>query len=981
MIRCRGLGNPSSLSLCRACQRHGARSSPLLSRSHSTSQPADSNLTPAAKGLSATSGWGSKVVPRPIPPRGAWSTGSGILRRPGTPATGEASQPDTPSAPKPVDDSLLPHERAAKLRLAAAAQPKPEGRPAAFQRKPSNERPAAFQRTSPQRSGLGAQRPGKPGKQSHEAPRADEPQAIEQEKKSPFSRTHPAGFTKPHAVARPKHQHDEAKDKPAVWGSLRKREDRPANSAPSTSPAPSANANNFWEKFKDRVASGPNQNGASPSNTTSATPVASNAHYWEPENEQAAATTEETAETPAKTQDTSKGEFDTFDRREKKKRDKIAKTFQGSKGGRKGRQSRFEEEDEEYDEEAALRAEERRLRKAERKAQKQMDAMEAGDQGPPKILLPEYINLFNLAEALKLRPKALLQALEEMGFENITEDSIFTGETASLIALEYGFDPTVDTGGQRDLRPRPPPEDLAALPSRPPVVTIMGHVDHGKTTLLDFLRKSSVAAQEHGGITQHIGAFIVKMSSGKRITFLDTPGHAAFLTMRQRGANVTDIVVLVVAADDSVMPQTLEAIKHAREAKVPMIVAINKIDKEDARPDQVKADLARHGVEIEDFGGDVQVVPVSGKTGQGMDDLEENISLLSDILDARAETDGLAEGWVLEASVKPVGKSATVLVRRGTLRQGDFIVAGTAWARVRLLRNEAGMEVSEAPPGTPVEIIGWRDELPAAGDEVLEAPDEDRARTAIEYRNEMRYRQVSSQQLLEQEQRERERLAAEAAENDPEAEGSGTTLVNFTVKCDVAGSVEAICASIQELGNNEVQPRILRSSAGQVSEFDIDHAATSRSIIVNFNSAIPPHIKRMAEDQGVRIIDHTVIYHLTDDVKAALSEKLDDVITHKVVGDAEVLQIFPINIKGRVYRNIAGCKVRNGLVSRNALVRIIRKGEKIYDGKVEAIKHGKKDVSEMRKGTECGISFEDFEDMQPGDQLQLYEEVREKRTL
>jgi translation initiation factor IF-2 len=755
---------------------------------------------------------------------------------------------------------------------------------------------------------------------------------MEQENGSTQSSSHPAGFTKPPPVARPRHQHNGAQEKPAVWGSLIKRKERPAGSASSNT----GNAGDFWEKFKSRVADGPREAATSPFTTTPAAPAESNAHYWEIPKEQDAAPAEDTNDKPARSQETPYGESDTFDRSDKKRK-KIAKAFQ--KGGRKGRQSRFEEEDEEYDEAAAMRAEERRLRKAERKAQKQLDNMEEDDQGAPKIFLPEFINLFNLAGALKLRPRALLRALEEMGFENITEDSIFTGETASLIALEYGFDPTVDTGGQRDLRPRPPPEDLTAVPSRPPVVTIMGHVDHGKTTLLDFLRKSSVAAQEHGGITQHIGAFIVEMSSGKRITFLDTPGHAAFLTMRQRGANVTDIVVLVVAADDSVMPQTLEAIKHAREAKVPMIVAINKIDKEDARPDQVKADLARHGVEIEDFGGDVQVVPVSGKTGQGMDDLEENISLLSEILDARAETDGLAEGWVLEASVKQVGKSATVLVRRGTLRQGDFIVAGTAWARVRLLRNEAGVEISEAPPGTPVEIIGWRDELPAAGDEVLQAPDEDRAKTAIDYRNEMRYRQISSQQLLEQEQRERDRLAAEELANDPEAAeaaSSGTTLVNFTVKCDVAGSVEAICASIQELGNNEVRPRILRSSAGQVSEFDVDHAATSRSVIVNFNSTIPPHIKRMAEDQGVRIMDHNVIYHLTDDIKATLSEKLDDIITHKVVGDAEVLQIFPINIKGRVYRNIAGCRVRNGIVSRNALVRILRKGEKIYDGEFPA---------------------------------------------
>ncbi|KAH6688705.1 translation initiation factor IF-2 [Verticillium dahliae] len=455
----------------------------------------------------------------------------------------------------------------------------------------------------------------------------------------------------------------------------------------------------------------------------------------------------------------------------------------------------------------------------------------------------------------------------------------------------------------------------------------------------------------------------------------------------KRGAHVTDIVVLVVAADDSVKPQTLEAIKHARAAKVPMIVAINKVDKEDARVDQVKSDLARHGVEIEDFGGDVQVVCVSGKTGQGMDDLEENIATLSEILDVRAEADGLCEGWVLEASVKQDGKAATVLVKRGTLRPGDSLVAGTARARVRLLRNEAGVELAEAPPGTPVEILGWRDELPAAGDAVLQAPDEERARKAVEYRTEMRYREESSRQLVEQEARERERKAAEEAtdqhsgESEGDAAAGGTKTVTFTVRGDVVGSVEAVCATIQELGNHEVKPRILRSAVGQVSESDVEHAATSGSVIVNFNAPVAPHIKRLADAAGVRLIAHSVIYHLADEVRQTLSDQLADVVSTKVVGEAEVLQIFPINTKGRAFRNIAGCKIRNGLVSRTAMVRVLRRGETVFEGKIDALKHGKKDVTEMRKGTECGISFEGYQDFQVGDQVQTYEEVREKRTL
>ncbi|OLN94269.1 Translation initiation factor IF-2, mitochondrial [Colletotrichum chlorophyti] len=659
------------------------------------------------------------------------------------------------------------------------------------------------------------------------------------------------------------------------------------------------------------------------------------------------------------------------------------RSFRGSK--KTAAQQRWEDENEEWDDKGAKRVADRRRKKAEERERRL--AKEEAAAAAQTIFLPEFISISNLGTALKMKPREFLKALGDMGFEDITEDSIMTGETAALVAMEFGFDPTVDTGGVRDLRPRPQPEDVSVLPQRPPVVTIMGHVDHGKTTLLDYLRKSSVAAQEHGGITQHIGAFRVKMSSGKLITFLDTPGHAAFLTMRQRGANVTDIVILVVAADDSVKPQTLEALKHARAAKVPMIVAINKIDKEDARPDQVKSDLARHGVEIEDFGGDVQVVCVSGKTGQGMDELEENIVTLAEIQDMRAETDGLAEAWVLEASVKPWGKSANVLVKRGTLRPGDFIVAGTTWARVRVLRDEAGKELTEAPPGTPVEVLGWRDELPAAGDQILQAPDEDRARTAVDYREEMREREASSKQLAEQEQRERDaKIAAEAAAEAAAAEAEGvevspTKIVNFIVRGDVVGSVEAVCATISEIGNNEVKSRILRSSAGQVSESDVEHAAASNSVIANFNNSLSGQIKHLAEEKGVKILDHTIIYHLADDVKQVMSENLADKVSSKVVGEAEILQIFPINIKGRVYKNIAGCKVRNGLVGRSASVRVLRRGEKIFDGKIDTLKHGKKDVNEIRKGTECGIAFDGFTDFQVGDQIQAYEEVREKRNL
>lgn len=377
----------------------------------------------------------------------------------------------------------------------------------------------------------------------------------------------------------------------------------------------------------------------------------------------------------------------------------------------------------------------------------------------------------------------------------------------------------------------------------------MGHVDHGKTTLLDWLRKSSIVDTEFGGITQHIGAFSVTMPSGKVITFLDTPGHAAFLSMRERGANVTDIVILVVAADDSVMPQTLEAVKHAQAAGVPMIVAINKVDKRDANVEKVMSDLGRHSIEVEALGGDVQTVPVSGKTGQGMEQLEEAVIALSEMLDHRAEKDGQVEGWVLEATTKRKGRVATVLVTRGTLRPGDIVVAGDTWAKVRSMTNEHGETTEAALPGTPVEIDGWR-EQPNAGDLVLSAESEDRAKQAVEYRVEKseRIKQTADMEAInearraarEQEEFEDEvRRAAEARGEDAEkavAEAIRTTRTNqpgktnevcFIIKADVSGSAEAIADAISPLGNHEVKTKVIRSSFGAISEFDIDYASAS----------------------------------------------------------------------------------------------------------------------------------------------------------
>ena len=697
----------------------------------------------------------------------------------------------------------------------------------------------------------------------------------------------------------------------------------------------------------------------------------------------------------------------------------------------------------EYDEEEDYEA-----TRAERKRQKKKDkAVQRAAAPPIPIILPEFISIANLAGALRVRAEDFTRKMTELGFEETANDHVLDAETAGLIASEFNFEPIVDRSESEDLHATPSTEDKSSLPPRPPVVTIMGHVDHGKTTLLDWLRKSSVAASEYGGITQHIGAFSVSMPLGRTITFLDTPGHAAFLSMRQRGANVTDIVILVVAADDSVKPQTIEAINHAKAAKVPIIVAVNKIDKEDANVERVKLDLSRYGIDVEDFGGDTQIVCVSGKTGQGMDELEDAAIALADILDMRAETDGPAEGWVLEATTKKAGRVATVLVRRGTMRPGDVVVAGNTWARVRSLRNEAGLQIPSAGPGTPVEVDGWR-EQPAAGDEVLQASDEQKAKTVIELRLERAQRvqmatdmaAVNEARRLEQEKREREDQPATIGEDGeeipiaPEPAPVGVKEVFFIIKADVSGSVEAILNSISALGNSEIRAHVLRSGVGPVTEFDIEHAAVAKGHVVAFNTVVDANISRLAEAQGVEVLESNIIYRLVDDVKGRLEAQLTPTTIQKVVGEAEVAQVFEITVKGRVTVPVAGCRVRNGVVSRTGKVRVLRDTAIVFDGmffqfriifcfilpllclssvpllyfhyssplerrpfyhpysiwytadstfigKFSSLKNVKKDVTEMRKGSECGIGFENWTDFKVGDQIQCYEEKTEKRTL
>ncbi|GAM83201.1 hypothetical protein ANO11243_011870 [Dothideomycetidae sp. 11243] len=676
---------------------------------------------------------------------------------------------------------------------------------------------------------------------------------------------------------------------------------------------------------------------------------------------------------------------------------------------RRGRRRERDEEDEGLDETSDLRRiRDRRQRDRDNRKQKvqaeerrKIAIAAKRSQTLTKITLPQFITVAHLAQALSVKLEKFTRTMEGLGFDNTAHDHVLSAENASLIALEFNFDPSIGTDlevVERDLAPRPAPEDQSSLAPRPPIVTIMGHVDHGKTTILDFLRKSSVAASEHGGITQHIGAFSVRMSGGKLVTFLDTPGHAAFLSMRKRGANVTDIVILVVAADDSVKPQTLEALKHAREANVPIIVAVNKVDKPEADVQKVKQDLARHGVEIEDFGGDVQVVPVSGKTGKGMGDLEESIVTLGEILDNRAEDSGLVEGWILEATTKAAGRVATVLVRRGTLKPGSIVVAGQTWARVRTLQNEAGVAITSAGPGTPVEVDGWRDQ-PMAGDMVLETETEQKATDVVDYRVELASRQklaedvdaINEARRLEQEKRDREKDDAEAAQKGfslSDATGnaaessSGPIEVPFIIKADVSGSAEAVEGYLQQLINPVCSPKILRTGVGAVSEFDVEHAAAAGGHIVTFNLPTPAgEISGLAHCNKVKLVEQNVIYRLLEQIKTILEDKLEPTKTQRVTGEAEVLKPFDIGIGGRKKLRIAGSKVRNGEMKRNSRVRVLRKGVKVYDGVISSLKNVKKDVTEMRKGTECGVGFEEWTDAQEGDQIQAYEEVLEKRSL
>ena len=584
-----------------------------------------------------------------------------------------------------------------------------------------------------------------------------------------------------------------------------------------------------------------------------------------------------------------------------------------------------------------------------------------------EVTIPEAITIQELANRMSERAVDVIRLLMKQGQMATINDTI-DADTAQLIAEEMGH--SVRRVSEADVEEGlfDTADEPAQLASRAPVVTVMGHVDHGKTSLLDAIRSSEVAAGEAGGITQHIGAYQVTAPSGARITFIDTPGHAAFTAMRARGARVTDIVVLVVAADDGVMPQTVEAIHHAKAAKVPIIVAINKIDKPDARPERVRTDLLQHEVQVESMGGEVVDVEVSATKKTNIDKLLEMIGLQAEILDLKANPDRPAEGTVIEAKLdRGRGPVATVLVQRGTLHPGDIVVAGAEWGRVRALVSDTGEPAESAGPSTPVEVLGFSG-TPDAGDRLAVVDSEARAREVTDYRA----------------RQKREKMAARATgmrgsleQMMAQARTSGRKEFPLVVKADVQGSVEAIVGALEKLATDEVAARVLHAGVGGISESDVTLAEASGVPIIAFNVRANKEAREAAERAGIEIRYYNIIYDLVDDVKKAMSGLLAPTLRESMLGNAQILEIFKVSKVG----NIAGCKVTDGSVERGANVRLIRDNVVIHEGKLSQLKRFKDDVREVGSGMECGMAFENYQDMRQGDVIECYRVEQIQRSL
>ncbi|MEE9312329.1 MAG: translation initiation factor IF-2 [Planctomycetota bacterium] len=582
-----------------------------------------------------------------------------------------------------------------------------------------------------------------------------------------------------------------------------------------------------------------------------------------------------------------------------------------------------------------------------------------------EVEIGDTIVVSELAQKMSLKANVVIKALMKMDTMAAINDSI-DHDTACLIAEELGHKPVAMSDGvEGELREMMLAVDASDEQARAPVVTVMGHVDHGKTSLLDYIRKSRVASGEAGGITQHIGAYHVDTPQGM-VTFLDTPGHAAFTAMRARGAESTDVVILVVAADDGVMPQTEEAILHAKAAGVPVVVAINKMDKEGADSERVINELAAKDVIPEEWGGDTQFVKVSAHTGEGIDTLLEAILLQAEVLELSAPTDGVARGIIVEARIeKGRGVVATALVQAGTLRKGDYLLAGGSVGKIRAMSDEAGKAILEAGPSIPVEILGL-DTPPDAGDDFAVVSDERKAREVAQVRQ----------------QKERDERVARQKANKLENmfagfEGTEKKILPVLVKADVRGSLEAILASLADIGNDEVAVNVINSGIGGLTESDINLAATSGAVVMGFNVRAEVSGRRLAEAEGIEIRYYSVIYNLLDDIKDALSGMLDPEIREEIVGIAEVKEVF----SSPKFGQIAGSMVIEGTVYRNKPIRVLRDSVVIYEGELESLRRFKDDVNDVRSGTECGIGVKDYTDVKPGDQIEVFDVKEIERSL
>jgi translation initiation factor IF-2 len=582
-----------------------------------------------------------------------------------------------------------------------------------------------------------------------------------------------------------------------------------------------------------------------------------------------------------------------------------------------------------------------------------------------EVLVPETITVGDLAHKMAVKAAEVIKALMKMGMM-VTINQVLDQETALIIVEEMGH---VGKAAQADdpeiyLEKAEGAAEAEQL-ARAPVVTVMGHVDHGKTSLLDYIRRAKVAAGEAGGITQHIGAYHVETDRGV-ITFLDTPGHEAFTAMRARGAKATDIVVLVVAADDGVMPQTIEAIHHAKAAGVPIVVAVNKIDKQGANPERIRQELVSHEVVPEDWGGDTQFIEVSAKQGTNIDGLLEAILLQAEVLELTAPVEAPAKGIIVESRLdKGRGPVATLLVQSGTLKKGDIVLAGTAFGRVRAMLDENGQQIEEAGPSIPVEILGLSD-VPSAGEDAMVLADEKKAREIALFRA-GKFRDV---RLAKQQAAKLENMFTQMAEGEVQS-------LALIIKADVQGSYEALAHSLQKLSTDEVRVNILHSGVGGISESDVNLAIASKAIVIGFNTRADAAARKLAEAEGVDIRYYNIIYEAVDEVKAALSGMLAPEKKEQVIGTVEIRQVITVSKVG----NIAGCMVTDGMVKRNASVRLIRENVVVHTGELESLKRFKDDVKEVKQGYECGLMLKNFNDIREGDQLEVFEVVEVARTL